>query len=365
VKRRAWAALAAAWFVACAPMPRPRVMSEVDATRMGSAAQEAAQVAPQAYAHAEQLRRRAERAYHDGDIAGAQILSEHALAAYQHAFILARLGKAEQRLAEAKVALSTANAKLDNIDKLQARVASEADALEMRVHVAENALPRVPSEPASPEREHARLQAARSIAVQAKLLCVSAGLLGSHTPELDQARAKLDALDKALSKPPSVAPIDDAITARSACLKELTVARRPATRAHPAAGIADALLAELSHAKLFPYRDDRGVVVTLRGLFRGGTSISGAAKSQLSKLGQVAKAHPDFPVLVVDHSAQGPRTAFGQKRAEAVAQALRDAGAPHVDAQAAGSAVPVVDPSRQDAGARNARTEIIFVAPAS
>lgn len=365
MKRWGWAALAAACLVACAPMPRPTVMSRVDVVRSGSAAQEARQVAPQAFAHAEQLRRRAERAYHNGDFAGAQILSEHALAAYEHAFILARLEKAEQRLAQAKVALSTASAKLDKLDKLQAHVASEADALEMRVHVAQDALPIVPSGPGSAAREHARWQAARSIAVQAKLLCVSAGLLGSKTPELIQARQNLAALDKTLGKPLAKAPIDEAIAARSACLKQLTVARRPATHAHPAAGIADALLAELSHAKLFPYRDDRGVVVTLRGVFHGGASLGEAAKKQLSKLGQVAKAHPDFPVLVVDHSARGRRTALGQKRAEAVAQALRDSGAPHVDAQAAGSAVPVVDPARPGAAARNARTEIIFVAPAS
>ena len=64
----------------------------------------------QAYAQAEKLRRDAEAASGRGDHVAAQILGEHSLAAYDHAFALTRYVKAEQRLALAEEALAKAQA---------------------------------------------------------------------------------------------------------------------------------------------------------------------------------------------------------------------------------------------------------------
>src|SRR5882757_9423847 len=58
------------------------------------AAQTAASLAPEAFAHAEKIRRQADEAYQQGDLSGAQVLAEHAVAAYQHALVLARIGYA-------------------------------------------------------------------------------------------------------------------------------------------------------------------------------------------------------------------------------------------------------------------------------
>ncbi len=361
MRRGAWL-LVAVGLWACAATPRPRILSDVDAVRESAAAQEAGRLAPQAFARAELLRKRAASAHGDGETATSQILGEHALAAYGHAFVLARLAKAERRLAAAELERKKAEDELAGIDEKQKRVAAEAEALEMRVKVAEDALPLVPNGPASPERERARLEAARALSSQARLLCRATGLL-SASKELSAELDKVAALDKELAKSPKTVPIDEAIRARSACLALLSHARRDKTMASPAAGAVDALLSELSQGgELHPFRDDRGVVVVTRGAFKG-SSLVKQGQERFALLGRVAKAHPDFPLLVVAHG--GGSHANQEQRAKAVAEALKAAGAAKVDVEVAGSAQPVIDPQRAGAAARNERVEVVFVAPTS
>jgi len=351
--------------VACASAPRPRIMSDMDAASSGAQAKEAEKLAPQAHARAVALQRDAERAYDDGDQGGAQILSEHAIAAYGHAFVLARRVRAEGEMQKAQAELAKAKKALADLDEKQKRVAAEADDLELRVKVAEDALPLVPNAPASPERERARLDASRALASQARLLCTAARLLDAKQAGLADDSKQVADLEQEIDKSPKSAPIDRAVQLRSTCLKHLTQARRPATRAAPGAGVADALLAELSQSgQLHPFRDDRGVVVTLRGLFGAKGALSAEGEKVLTLLGRVAKAHPEFPVLVVTHSKKGSGS-NDDPQAKTVTDALTRAGAPHVDASAVGSAQPVVDPARPGAAARNERVEIVFVAPAS
>lgn len=364
--KRLLPAAATALLLSCAATPRPQVMTQADAVEHTPAATEAKKLAPQAFAHAQQLRREAEQAYQDDDVSGAQLLGEHALAAYTHAFVLARLAKAGTRRDKAQADLARAQKELHALDEKEKRVAAEADDLEMRAKVAQDALPLVPNTPTSPGREKARLAAARAMAVEARLLCVSTRLLGKGSSELKEALSRIDTLDGKLSKNPRPAPIDDAIALRSRCLELLGKARRPATRKAPAAGVTDALLSDLSKTGgLYPFRDDRGVVVTLRGLFKGGSRLDKQADKTLELLGHVAKAHPSFPVLVVVHSASGAPSAADQKRGEAIQKALEAAGAPKVEVQRAGGAQPLVEPGRRGAAARNERIEIVFVAPAS
>jgi flagellar motor protein MotB len=338
-------------------------MSQADAVSEGAAAQEAHRLAPQAFLHAERLRREAHAAYRDDDLPVAQILSEHAIAAYSHAFVLARLAKAEQRREQARLELERAQQVLAQLDEQQQRVATEADDLEMRIKVARDAEPLAPNEPTSPKRERARLEAARSLALQARLLCTSTRLLDSKANGLSEDLKALDALDAVLAGQPEATPIDEAVRLRSACLERLTLTRRAATRRAPAAGAADALLAELGDAGgLFVFRDDRGVVVTLRGLFSRDAQLTPTAQAQLAMLGRVAKAHPDFPVLVVSH---GDSSAVDDARMTAIVGALKAAGALEVEQHNAGDVQPVVDPARRGARERNTRVEIIFVAPTS
>jgi flagellar motor protein MotB len=351
--------------VACAATPRPPVLAQADAARGTPAAAEARALAPQAFAEAERIFEKASAAHADGNPASAQILGEHALAGYGHAFVLARLAKAQQRTAEAEIALRKAKAELAALDEKQRFMAAAADDLEKRARVLEDALPLAPNVPASPEREKARREAARSMASQARLLCLATRLLEPNASGLGDSVGKLDALDKELDRTQAPVPIDEAVRLRSACLKHLTLARREKTRNAPAEGLADALLSELSRAgSLMPFRDDRGVVVVLRGQFAAGGAPNQELAERLALLGRIAKAHPDFPVLVVVHTARA-RSAEDEKRAKTVADALRQAGAPKVEAHSAGSAQPVAAPDRPGAAARNQRIEIVFVAPAS
>lgn len=362
MKRRA--VISASWvllLVACTQNPPPRVLQEVEQARAGAQSKEAEQLAPQAYRAAEQLRAAAERADNDGDHAGSQILGEHALTAYSRAFVLARLAKADKRLGDAKSRLDRARSELSALDAQQAQVSAEAEDLEMRVRVARDALPVAKNEPASADREKARLDTARSLALQARLLCASARLL---SPDLEGLKAKfdaLDALDKKLETPPKATPIDDAIKMRSECLAKLSLARRPSVRATPERSPGDELLAVLSEAKLEPFRDDRGVVVVLRGIYQG-DALSTGGKDRVTTLGQIAREHSDTPVLVVVHGAHGASD-HDRRRAAAVSDALRAAGATKVETQAAGALDPVVPPSNARAGDRNERTEVVFVTP--
>ncbi|MGK4007095.1 hypothetical protein WMF31_31020 [Sorangium sp. So ce1036] len=418
---------------ACAPIPRPAVLDELDHVRAGAAAAESRRHAPGAFARAEKLRREALAAFDQGDGAGAQILGEHAIAAHAHAHALSRVARAEAAEAEAKAQGADREASLSALEAEQTRVAAEIEALDMRTKVARDAQPVVPSGKADPARERARLAAARSLALQARLLCGAARLLiapeqpdttapaesaaaavqaqsgtaaaqpgtaaavaqpgtaaaqaqpdtaprdAALVTQLEEATAAIKKLDASLAEAGGPAraaptPIDQASRARAGCLAVLTAARRAATPVSRAPGVGDALLADLSAAGTWsPVRDDRGIVVTLRGLFAGGT-LTRAGEARLRDLARVSAAHPAFPVAVVVHSDRelGEREAPAwAARADAVVRALRPAqgataGAapqgPPIAPFLAGAAAPVVDPTGGER-ARNARVEVVFVTP--
>jgi hypothetical protein len=336
-------------------------MSQVDRTRDGQAVLDARKNAPQAYARAELMKQRAEQAYADGDLPSAQILSEQALAAYLRATVEARQTRAEARLAEARVLEKSQAERLAQLEVEQQRLSAEAADLELRTKVARDAEPLAKNEPASPEREKARREAARAIVMQGSLLCVAARLVEPNRSAVAALSSKADELRKKLDTA-APSPIDEATALRSDCLRELTLARRPRAQANPSQGESDALLTELSRADFLPFRDDRGVVVTLHGLRVSG-KISAKAGEKLADLGRVAKAHPEFPILVVTHDAR-PGAKDDGLSTQAV-DALKAAGATRVEAQGAGSTTPVVPPDRAGAAARNERLEIVFVAPGS
>lgn len=342
----------------CAGAPRPPVLGQADAVASSPKAVDAKTNAPQAFAHAEKLRQQAEQAYADGDQAAAQILGDRAIAAYSHAFVLVRLARAEERLAQAKLDLDKARTALSELDTQHAQVSREAEALELKLKVARDAVPLAPNEPASAERERARLESARALVAQARLLCVSAWLVA---PDLKDIKSKVESteeLAQSLEKAPKPTPIDAAIAARSSCLKELTLARRAASLKSPASAEQDVLLKALSdRGGLTPSRDDRGVVVTLRGLYAGGR-LAKDARSRLEALAKVAKANPKFPLLVAVHDPSG-----SDARAKELAALLAELGAPKIEGRGLGDRLPLVPGNIAGAAGRNARVELIFVSP--
>lgn len=213
---------------ACAATPRPRALGEADAVRRSPAALEARQLSPQAVAHADQLASDAEQAFERGDLAGAQILSEQAIAAYYHSVAVARLVRAQHRLQAAEDAERLAQQALSRLDREQQRVAAEADQLELRARVARSSVPLAPTSPTTPEREQARREASRALGTEARLLCIATRLLDAKAPELDAHFAALNSMDQKLVDAKS-APIDEALRLRSACLHSLTLVRRAAT----------------------------------------------------------------------------------------------------------------------------------------
>lgn len=352
-------ALACVVFVAgCAHAPRPLVLGDVDSVRSSPAARDAAQSAPQAHARAERFRQDAERAYQQGDILGARFLAEQALAAYEHATILARLARAQSRRAEAEQQLQDANQELDRLRGQQRKLETEARDLEMRARVVQDLEPLRPSEPSSPERERARRMAARTLAYQARLLCVSAGLLDPSDPGLLAVRRQLEEFEAAARTDSAARLIDESRRLRSACLRALGVVRRKALADVPSPTALDSLLTELSTAGHFAFRDDRGVVVVLRDIAASGVGDP-SLQATMSQLAAVAKGHPSFPVLVVVNS---PRAEGSPNVGSAIQEALTRGGAPRVTIEEVRGLQPAIGAHSHRTG-QKIRVEVVFVAP--
>jgi len=367
--------------VACAPIPRPPVFTELDAVHGSPASADDRRLAPAGYAHADKLRLEAKAAFDAGDVAGSQILAERALAAYAHALVYARISRAETQAKDADTALATSQTEIATLDSEQARVAAEVTALEARIRVSKDAQPITASGQAGGEREAARVAAARSLVLEAKMLCTGARLLVPSlpegtplpvgAPERSALLAQLDEAEMAVTKTNESmaaggpAPIDLATRARSSCLSALTNMRRGMASAAKAPGAGDALLTEISATRLFsPSKDERGVVVTLRDVFSG-DKLTPAAAQKLETLGRIAKSNRNFPLTAIVHHDQEPKAkddAGVKARAEALTAAFKSAGATAINVIEAGTAAPVVDP-RSAEHKRNARLEIVFITP--
>jgi hypothetical protein len=88
--------------VACATLPVPEALTVAREQETLDTNQRVKELAPQEFAHAVQLRERADAAYVDGDREAAQILGEHALAAFQHAGVQARMSRARERIEQGR-----------------------------------------------------------------------------------------------------------------------------------------------------------------------------------------------------------------------------------------------------------------------
>jgi hypothetical protein len=300
-------------------------------------------------------------------------LSERALAAYQHALVLARATKAAENGQRAGRDLEDAQKHVTETQAELERLQTEANDIEARVKVLRETVPLTAS-PATSDRsrEEARLASARSLALDARLLCTAAELLD---PKLDGISAARDAardLDRRLAAQVRPAPIDDAMRARARCLALVTTARR-ASSAQSTVGNADALLAEMSAmgGDLAPSRDDRGVVITLRQLFTG-TDLAKGAHDQIDVLAKVAAAHPQFPLQIVVHERRradskaktDDERAREQAMGEKIAKELEASGVPEakIRVEPAGASHPLSSGSSGEA-ARDDRVEIVFVDP--
>ncbi|MBI5534938.1 MAG: hypothetical protein HY898_19580 [Deltaproteobacteria bacterium] len=349
--------------IACVAPPRPPVLADAERASHSPASAEAAKLVPQAFSRAEQLRSQADEAFARGEISAATILAERALAAYEHAAVLAEIARAIKVTEAARQQLMKSEDELRALDAEQARLAADAEALEVRIKVLKDAEPVAGAGRADPAREAARLSAARAIILDARLLCVSARLVDAKAAGMDEAEADVQKLETSLASAPKPAPIDDARRLRARCLALLTAARRAASSA-ASSGASDVVLSDLSSKlSLAPYRDDRGVVVAVPGELV--TKPGDRSKAAISAVAGVANAHPEFPLLLVSH-AREPGAAADLARARANADALGKmltaAGvkADRIRAEQAGAAQPVGSSSKTNT---SERIEIVFVSP--
>jgi hypothetical protein len=347
---------------------RPTAMAQAENLRQTPAAQDAARLAPQAYASAQKLQRDAERAYDAGDPTGAEILSEHAIAAYEHALALARLSRASDSARRAGASLSAANRSLAEIEEELSRATASFNDIETRLKTIHDAMPLASVGRADWGRDQARLSASRSLGLDARLLCAAARMLKSEVAGLGEAQAAVEDLERRLAVRPNPAPIDPAMRARAACLGVLVRARREAG-ATSSTGKADELLSDLSSegarlGGIETMRDERGVIVTLRGL-SGAAGLGQPLAEPLRTLARIAASRPDFPVQIVVHGQSSRPEEMARERTlgQVVSKSLANAGAPpeRLEVQAAGAAHPVA--ASGAATDRNSRVEIVFVDP--
>jgi hypothetical protein len=369
---------------ACAPAARPALLAKVAEVRTSPAAQEAETWAPQAHAHALELEQRSERAATAGDTAAAQILAEHALAAHEHAWVLTRLARAERRRLAAEAELSEQQRALGELLAQDQQLSADAAALEVRARVVRSSLPLAAHDAATPERQEARRRAAAALSTQGRLLCVAASMLGEANA-VKAPLARLDELDRELDAGKAQRALELASELRGECLRVISNARRQhsavsapspavaaatkspvaATSSASAAIPADLLLSELSATGQLPSRDERGVSVVLRGIFAADGNLNDSGRGQLARLVEVAKAHPDFPVLLVGHTAVPEARAAMARQLNALESELQTLGVERVAFHDAGARQPLLPAQLPRARERNQRIELVFVAPGS
>ena len=345
-------------------MSTVQAIDELERVRTSPAAEGAKQHAPSAYANAEELRLRAREAKARGDDVGASLIAERAIASYSRAALKARIARASEEEARAKTDLTASLASLERYRLERARADREGELLSAKLAQGHSSQLTGTSGPADPKREAARFVAAKSLLVEAKLLCSAARLTSSKGPKLDEAEAAITPLEGELDKPRagSAGPlIDRAARTREKCLAALTQARRLSAKSFTAG---DVLFAELSAQGGFgPTRDERGVVISLKKPF-GTSGLLPKTEELLKKLATIATSHRKFGVQVVIHDSDpSSKPKSGDARLVQAEQILVNAGVQkeHVRGELAGGALPLLDPASQGAAEQNARLEVIFV----
>jgi hypothetical protein len=171
--------------------------------------------------------------------------------------------------------------------------------------------------------------------------------------------AALDQLDLDLPKRAGGDLLERAMRLRGACLNRVAQARQGAAEGAPA----DGLLSELSAAGAEPSRDDRGVVVVVRDLFEKSGGLSASGRASLERLANVARSHPQFPLLVVAHAGSSRDAANVGRQLDVVKATLSELGAARTEAHYAGTQLPVLPGPSARAQERNQRFDFVFVAP--
>jgi hypothetical protein len=206
---------------------------------------------------------------------------------------------------------------------------------------------------------------ARHLAAEARTLCLAARLLEPSNQKVAEAEKGLGELETHLEHGSVRQDIYPRATdLRIRCLEELTAARRENIRKTPDSTESDELLTSLARTgSVMVYRDDRGVVVNLGAPLDDDGEIREASRQALALLGATAKRHPQFPVMLIAHTANPKDDARGAAMLETSERIMKDNGAKTVASHSVKDAAPVVHPKLNGATTKNERLEVIFVSP--
>ena len=298
---------------ACASIPPPDVLRAIDKLATSPATRDAALVAPIARAHADALVREAHGALTAGDFAGAQLLGEHAKAAFEVLVAEARAVRAEERRQRSDAEAQAEGARLATLDAENQRVAADIAALELRIDALDQPVGGALQGAAGPTAEARRMRAFDTARFEARVLCTAAELLFKSPPAPEastaaapsaKAAARLVALDRLRGLPIDHDALREAQATVAACSDALEATRQllaPATVPRPgASGLAApaedaALAAELAALGFDVLQDERGVVVRVFG------HAAKAAPTEAFRTEVLAAAAQKYarPVLVV------------------------------------------------------------------
>jgi hypothetical protein len=356
--------LTCAGLLACATLPRPAILDVSTQASEAPAARAAKDLAPQGFAHAEQLRQEAEQAFRAEAPKRAELLAERSLVAFQRAEVQAHAVLAAKREAAARAQLAAAQAHLAELERRQEQTAAETHQLELKLKVVRDAQPRLKLEPSSAKREGERLAAAKAIVGEAGLLCEAARLLAPEraatTTLVQQARE----LSLSLVKTQPSAALDQALDLRSQCLRALSDVRRK-PKPDAASQVQGQFLEKLSQAVPAgrAFRDDRGVVLTLSPFDKLGKQLSEPGKASVAQVAEIARSNPAFPLLVVMHSVTNrpAQRAEDDLRAQVIQQALVAAGGPDTAPHTATGYGPAPEEVQKALNNRKDYVEFVFV----
>ncbi|MCH2109330.1 MAG: DUF4398 domain-containing protein [Polyangiaceae bacterium] len=346
---------------ACAGNQSPASLKTADAVALSPFAKDAAQKAPQAFAEAQSLLKEAHQAQSEGRSEEAAVLGEEAQVAFEIAFALTRTARAQERLEKAEAEDAEAEAAMRDLDIAQAKLTREADGYELRARVILDTEEVKDIEKMTPERRRARRDAAQLLTAEAQTLCMGAALLNPEAEGLQKSREVVERLEVELSHGSTK---DDlyprAAHERNVCLKHLTLARRSEQQAQPDKPGSDSLLLALSkNGQWHPYRDDRGVVVTLHDDLLPQGKLSEGSRAALDELQKVAHAHPTFSLLLLIHG-DGKNQLLNQAGKLAL-ESFELPKEPESHLQVVGDRQPLVSRRIPGAATRNTRIEVIFV----
>lgn len=337
--------------VACVRAARPPPLVEAVEVAAAASSVRARELAPQAHAHAEALRREAQQAYTEGRKEHASLLAERSVAAYEHAWVLSRLATAEQRRLKASAQLGAQEPEVQRLQGQLAALQQRAESLRLRGQ-AEAALA---ADSAEVDRGGPRpllADGARALLAQARVLCACLRLAEPRR-SLSGLYERIDAAAAEVATSAATA-VRVAGAARAAC--ETALVQLAGESSGRAELRNDQLLAALSRAELEPSQDARGVSVTLEA-----GAPEAVFRPALEAIAQVAVAHPRFSLLLVGHAGAEEERSDVAATTERLRGRLLGLGVSAVDAMALGRELPLAPPAYPGARPVNRRIEVVFV----